>query len=597
MTDRLAPGPVYLRPGLFSRSSTTLAGSQTAVEPTIPPHGPSEPQFLNDDPFPTYPNQKVRAHEVRRVKSSVALSTQTLESRASTGLTDPDPIGTSILDDNTTQSAKTKAFLKQALDEAQFFAGGLLSRATESTKHYTVIRHSFALVWYRGPATTVTISILSDTALPPTRTVWLQQKGFSGKTGMAIKAMVGGVDGWINVTPSRSALAAELPSNDERAYQRDLKRFSDKATGRMRKHLARETHILRIPASASDGYYRLVVCAGPSPGKVLCGSPVFRIASMSTDASVIRGAGLRSIPLEVGVKVGSVIATNTVMRYVSPVTGVVGSQLGKYSSKVSSAAKKGVATAYQKHDEQWRSMRRAKYNQLLAADAGLLSGGHLTCTVGAETGPEEPFPVRFTGMVGRGTGRSRERFGIPTANLSGIPDDVKAGFKGVFVGWARVVPRKGTENLFVDWSEAVITVGPLMHAPVNAVRKNKVTVHMLHDFEGVDFYDAKVEVILMAYIRSPELENSAEDAVLDALLQDVIVAVASLRRDHWGYEDALQRLKTVESEKSFSEKLVDVREKVQQQVDRVPLHLAGVRSDSDLLRDEAYGAGGLYIVR
>ncbi|PKS08644.1 hypothetical protein jhhlp_005033 [Lomentospora prolificans] len=586
--------PLYLRPGQFSRSSTTL----TALDsPTTPVSPDAKFQFLN---APYSPAHASHTGEIRRVKSSVALSHQPKSGTSITSSSSNEVTVDSILGDAGTsgnQSVKAKAFLKQALDEAQFFAGGILSCATESTRHYSVIRHSFAIVWYRGPATTVSFSILSDVALPPTRTLWLQQKGFSGKAGMAIKAMVGGVEGWINVTPSSSALAEQIPSNDERAFQRDLKRFAEKASGRTRKHIARETHIVRVPASASDGYYRLVVCAGVDPGKVLCGSPVFRIASMSTDSSVIRGAGLRSIPLEMGVKVGSVIATNTVLRYVSPVAGVVGSRVAKYGAKMN-VVKKGAKTAIQKHNEEWLNIRQKKYNQLLAADAGLLSGGDSAsiCAVGSEMGPEEPFPTKFSGTVVKGTGRSRERYGIPTANLSGVPDEVKATFQGVFVGWARVIAKKGMD-INGDWCEAVITIGPLMHAPVGAVRKSKATVHILNDFEA-DFFDAKVEVLLMGYIRQSVLDPSAPDnAILDALLQDVIVSVASLRRENWSYEDALQRLKTLQSEKSFSDKLMDARDRVQQNLDRVPLHLVGVRSDSDYFRDASYGTGGLYIVR
>lgn len=613
MADHHKEPPSY-EPGQFSRSSTTLVPSDSPKVP-LTQHNGQQPGLLTASNSFTRVSPGADADPyVRRVKSSVNLSHRSGNDLDAGPSFDGPPHGVtlhSILGAETVAGpfgssaqppAGTKAVLKQALEEAQFFAGGILSRAVESTKHYSIIRHSFAIVWYRGPATTATFSVLSDVAMPPARSLWLQQKGFSGKTGMALKARLGGgVDGWINVTPASAASASQLPPNDERAFQRDLKRFAEKASGRLRKHLPRETLVVRIPAGASDGYYRLVLCEGADPGKVLCGSPVFRIASTSTDSSVIRGAGLRSIPLEVGVKVGSVIATNTVLRYVAPVTGIVGSRVAKYGTKMK-LAKKGASMAYQQHDEQWRNIRQQKHNQLLAADAGLLSSGDpsTVCAIGSEMGPEPPFPTRFTGVVVKGTGLSRERYGVPTANLSGLPEEIKASFKGVFVAWARVQPKKGL-NVTNEWCEAVVTVAPLMHGPVGAVRKTKAAVHFLNDFE-VDFFEAKVDVLLMGFIRhATTLPNEPSDALdssmLDALLQDVIVSVASLRREHWGHEDALQRLKTVESEKSFSSKLMDVRDKVQNTLERVPLHLAGVRSESDQFRDAVYGAGGLYIKR
>lgn len=62
-----------------------------------------------------------RSLEVRRVKSSSALPT-------SQGRRDSQP--------------KDPSKWKTALGEAQYFAGGLVSRPAESTRHYSVIRHS-----------------------------------------------------------------------------------------------------------------------------------------------------------------------------------------------------------------------------------------------------------------------------------------------------------------------------------------------------------------------------------------------------------------------------------------------------------------------
>jgi len=148
--------------------------------------------------------------------------------------------------------------LKTALGEAQFLAGRLISRPAEFTKHYTIIRHSHGLVWYKGSMTWIAITILADESLLGNRTLHLQQKGDSGNMGMSLKALMGPRDDWIDVTPVTEAQVHHVSEREERAIQGDLKRFVSKASGRLKKHISRETHLVRIPASATDGYFRLV---------------------------------------------------------------------------------------------------------------------------------------------------------------------------------------------------------------------------------------------------------------------------------------------------------------------------------------------------
>lgn len=127
-----------------------------------------------------------------------------------------------------------------------------------------------------------------------------------------------------------------LRPEDERAWQRDMAKaakMSLRDKGPTKAHVPRETHVVRIPAVSADGYFRLVFCAGgggdPSKRKVLYLSPVFRVASTSTDSSVFREASLTTMPIEVGVKVASVVAGNTVQRYTGPVVGLVQGRIDK----------------------------------------------------------------------------------------------------------------------------------------------------------------------------------------------------------------------------------------------------------------------------
>lgn len=194
-----------------------------------------------------------------------------------------------------------------AVNDAKHFAGGLIPHPYEATKHYSILRHSLGVVYYRGLTTRATITIFSDRGIPATRQLWLQKRGFSGKTGLALGAAIGVKSAWIDVTPVEEVTSDRLPPADERAWQRDITKFLSKVkdTKSVQNHRPCETFVVRIPIACQDGYFRIVLCDGK---KVLCPSPVFRCASTSCDPSVLRGASLRTLPLELGIKAGAVVA-------------------------------------------------------------------------------------------------------------------------------------------------------------------------------------------------------------------------------------------------------------------------------------------------
>lgn len=573
----LAPTP-NRRPLRPVRSATNLTGAHPPQQSGfIDERGQFKVDFVVDelpspgslDPGPD--------REIRRVKSSSALSV------------------------STSQDVKPKdpSKWKTALGEAQYFAGGLISHPAESNRHFTIIRHSHALVWYRGPATSVPITILSDAPLPPGRTVWLQQKGFSGNMGMSLKALVGTTSNWIDVTPATKAGVEHLPETEERGIQRDLKRFYKKASGRLKTHVPRETHVIRIPAAAEDGYFRLILSCGEGGKKVLCGSPVFRIASTSTDSSKIRGASLSTMPLEVGIKVASTVGQQVARKYTGIAGAIVESRAKKF---VPNAAVKKAArtarTAYQTSGagaavgESWRNGKAGRYDPLVG---GVMLDGPVA-VVGPDTGPESPFPVKFEGTVVPGTGISTRDLGVPTANLSGVPDHVKMRMGGVFAAWACILPAKGLEDVAGEWHEAIITIAPLRHGPPGVVPKNKVVVHIIYDFEDITFYTAKLKILLMGYLH-PSNPNISEEDIVGTHEQDVMATLASLGRENWGPEETVSNLKSVRSERSFQERLGEATGAVQSRVDRIPLHWAGVRSESGTMRDQVYGTGGMWIPR
>ncbi|KAF7544147.1 hypothetical protein G7Z17_g10196 [Cylindrodendrum hubeiense] len=414
--------------------------------------------------------------------------------------------------------------------------------------------------------------------------------------GMSLKALMGTTSSWINVTPATKAAPEHIPENDERGIQRDLKRFFKKVSGKARKHVIRETHIVRIPAAATDGYFRLVLSDGDEGKKALCGSPVFRIASTSTDVSAVRGSSLSTLPLEFGVKVGTIIGQQVVKKY----TGVAGAvvQTGaKFVPKES--IRKAARTAYNssgigdKVNESWKNGKAGRYDPII--DGGAMLDGPLS-VIGPDTGPEAPFPFKFAGKVVRGTGISVRNLGIPTANLSEVPDEIKMRMSGVFVAWACIQPKPGLEEIAGDWYEAIVTIAPLRNARPGVVQKNKVAVHIINDFEDVAFFDARLKVILMGYIHPCSPDLSDEDLVGEHG-QDVMTALASLGRENWEPHDAVTSVKIMRSEMTFSDRLGEATGKVQNGVDRFPVHWAGVRSESSAMRDQAYGTGGLWIPR
>ncbi|PGH02266.1 hypothetical protein AJ80_08891 [Polytolypa hystricis UAMH7299] len=569
----LAPNPP--RPLRPARSATNLTGAHAPQQTGIvDEHGHLDVAFVVDAPPSPRSLSPHPSQEIRRVKSSSALSTTTPQE----------------------QKPKDASKWKNALGEAQYFAGGLISHPAESTRHFTIIRHCHALVWYRGPSTSVPITILSDDPLPQNRTMWLQQKGFSGNMGMSLKALVGTTSSWINVTPASRAGPEHLSENEERGMQRDLKRFQKKASGKLKKHVARETHIIRIPAATTDGYFGLVLCAGEEGKKVLCRSPVFRIASTSTDVSVARGASLATMPLEMGVKVASTVGQAVASKY----TGIAGAVVGSRAKKLvpNTAVKKAAHAAYHRSglgdvvSESWETSKAGRYD---ATVCDSMLDGPLT-VVGPDSGPEAPFPVRFEGKVVPGTGISTRELGIPTANLSGVPDQIKMRMGGVFTAWTCILPTKGLEEMAGEWYEAVVTIAPLRNAPPGVVLKKKVTVHIINDFEGLSFLNTTVKILLMGYMH-PSAPNMSGKDFVDEHAQDVLTALASLGRANWAPQEAVTQIKTIKSERTFQDVLNKTTNKVHQQVDRIPVHWAGVRSESANMRDQVYGNGGLWIPR
>ncbi|ESZ89984.1 hypothetical protein SBOR_9635 [Sclerotinia borealis F-4128] len=515
---------------------------------------------------------------------------------------------------STPSASSASSYVSKAYQEARHFAGGLIAHPSESTKHFSILRHSHGLVFYQGSSTTLAVSIFSDAPLPAGRQVWLQNKGWSGNTGMRLKAIVGNNGDWLNVTPSMAISPSQLKASDERAWQRDIKKFMKKT--QHPKHILRETLVVRIPVSASDGYFHLVLCPNDKK-KVLCPSPVFRILSASVTPASIRGASLSTLPLELGALAMTTYANNTIGKLISPVTSAAEKVAHPFMPSV--AKKEAVMKLYGKSGTedmvrstvtngniQYHGIRSFSYNQAGSEES--------------ESGPSPPYPICFVARSEMGTSDA-DYFSMPTMNLSGIAEHISHQLRGHYCAWVRQRPGNGHTNIDSEWSQTVISSLPIQasgfsRATISQASRRIFKIHFISDQFEPHFYNHKnLDVKIMGFIRHDTLSNFSDpnlntnhdhhhdlEEEVVASLNDIIFAQIILDQPlyapenmgqmEWSTRGVLERATTGYAE---------VRLAAQRRVDRVPLGRLGLRMEVDGMRDRERGVGGLvngfYVVR
>ena len=516
-------------------------------------------------------------------------------------------------------------FLKSAYGEARHFAGGLVAHPHESTKHYTILRHSHGLVFYSGSYTSLAISVFGDSDLPPDRTFWLQRKGFSGKAGLGIGAsFMGTKSAWIDVTPSISATVGQLKASDERAWQRDIKTFVRKAPKKISDHSVRETNVLRIPCEANDGYLRIVMCSGDKGKKSLCPSPMFRLASTSTSPSSLRGTSIRTLPLEAAMRVGQYAGqkatTVFVGPYVNTAKSVVTDQLGSVyqpSWAVKTAASTAASTAFDQSgvpdkldnvNQQYVSSRSDAHTPN-AANAENDSSLPHPLVLGHETGPEAPYPVQFQGVVGLDANSEASDRTCPvpiaTATLRSLSDsDILLRHSGIYFGYVSVtLPAKNKASLDLDedWHEAIVTFTSRTDTQARVIQNKVVTVYIIEEMDNTMLDNLKLDIMMMGFLRpvpEPVLgQNSDIGTERESWYKDIATTQASLSRSAWQADAILERVRSEKSNRSLTERYVDARQDVQGKLDKVPSHKLGIRTDGMGMRDRLVGKGGICIRR
>lgn len=504
-----------------------------------------------------------------------------------------------------TSSQSPSAYLQSAYREARHFAGGLISHPSESSKHYSILRHSHGLVFYQGPDTTLSVSIFADRPLPLDRTLWLQSKGWSGKTGMRIRAFMGRDGNWLNVTPAIQVVAEQLKPTDERAWQRDIASFRKKSRKKKwRDHTLRETAIVRIPAEAMDGYFQLVLCMGDKK-KVLCPSPVFRILSSSISPSSIKGASLSTLPLELGAMAFETYLRNTAGRVVGPATMVVQNRVKKYMP--SKRVQKVATTAFDvvRAESKNGTIDCTPYGNSFNAQLGDFE-------IAIEQGPLAPYPLHFTARTQLARTESN-LLGMPALTLESVSSDHMRRLDGYYFGWCRVLPKSKQSVSPAEETWYQIITSNLLPDATQLFRANHaeasqrvITMRFIQDSDPEDLPSppTTVEIRLLGFIRPDDpsqrailhqgLQAGDEAAVEAAMLtdfDDISFTQSFLFHEAWG-PDAGERERLTVVEK-MRKGLVEGRRRVE----GVPLHKLGLRMPGNPSGNGVIVGGGFYVVR
>ncbi|RMZ22963.1 hypothetical protein D0859_13002 [Hortaea werneckii] len=536
--------------------------------------------------------------------------------------------------------------LRSAWSEVKHFAGGLITHPYEATKHFTILRHSHGLVYYQGPTTNIAITIFTSKPLPANRKLWLQKRGFSGRTGLKVGATLGTRSAWIDVTPAADLSAEFLPPEDERAWQRDISKFTRKAASSKNKHIRNqkpfETDVIRIPHVAEEGYFRIVLCAGR---KVLCPSPMFRYVSASTDPSVLRGASLKTLPLEVGVRVGAIVANEAANGAahgaLQPVTNAYQNQVQPLMEKVNPAGATQEAALYA-YEESGAAERVAatagavdeRYEAQQEAQEQVLTGDDASSTVqplGPDEGPSPPYPLLLSGKVVQRTGKSSRFLQFPTADLVGVPSDQLRRLEGVYLGWTQISkPQNSTLPLETldQWYPSIITVAPALDQQTKALTPKNIGVHIIAPSPPspkdatkplppplppeTTFFNHPLTVLLLTYLRPPfpllplpSLTNQEIQRRKNLHAHDVKLTLATLSSErsgseNWRAEGVLGKMRREGKERSWTDKMADKslagRKAVGRKTGPVVRGL-GVKREGDAVWEEVVGRGGVRVGR
>ncbi|KAH8654124.1 hypothetical protein BGZ60DRAFT_419371 [Tricladium varicosporioides] len=521
----------------------------------------------------------------------------------------------------TKASATSK--MQQAFRDIRHAAGGLVHHPSESTKHFSILRHSHGVVFYKGTNTSVALTIFSDAPMPEDRTFWLQQKGWSGKKGMKVKAFFGRNSDWLNVTPTMNISPELLKPDDERAWQRDIGHFQKRSSKKLRgRHQTRETAVIRIPAGPVDGYYALVLCLGEKK-KVLCTSPTFRLVSISDNLGCLKGASIGTVGFEVGLYAGSLYAKAGIAKIVAPAMSLASSKVTKLISKVPAkhAAKKAaVMKAYDASglDKMVKSII-TDGNDLYEQQRAGSSQAFGSVDISLEDGPTAPYPQHVTAYSLTSQGLEAEKSVFPIVDLNRVPSHVAKQFSGYYFGWCRFTDPNSKEcSEDGDWVEQVVisallpVASQLKSADFSEANTRVFRLSIASEMDESAFANKQCDVWILGQLRPDgpderlqraqvakgieEGDSEAEKVAMLVEINDVACTQQILDEPAWSLEAVLEKQR-LESSGGLKGSYAKVRMAAQQQLDKVDLSKLGVRTEADKTRDKCVEMKGFYITR
>lgn len=434
---------------------------------------------------------------------------------------------------------------------------------------------------------------------------------------MRAKALLHLNNSWLDVTPGMPIRADQVNPDDERAWQRDIKKFRKKAPARPRDtHQLRETAVVRIPAEAGDGYFQLVLCQGLKK-KVLCNSPVFRVLSTSTNPHSLRGASLSTLPLEAGAMVASLYARTAARTVATPAAAVVTAQVNPYrpSWVTQTAVQKAYSASGVKDKVAGVLNPSVDPGQRSAAGQGPPPVASNEMPPSHE-GPQLPFPMIFKarGELAHAPCPNSPNE-TPKMALTKVPDWVSEQLRGYYFGWARFDTSATKDAAPGPWCPIVLSVrnlDPLQVSRVDMTQivRRTVTLRLLDE---VPVQTTRLDIRIMGFLRddippptgssSQELANAqaaAAEAALLADIYDVSVVQNTLAHPAWAPEVPSaaenQRQNSSWADKT-REGYATARARGLKWVEQVPLHRLGVRTATDEWRERQVAVDGFYIVR
>lgn len=498
--------------------------------------------------------------------------------------------------------------VQKAYGEARHFLGGLIDHPSESNRHFSILRHSYGIVFYQGSTTSVTVSIFSDAPLPPERTLWLQGRGWTGNTGMRTKAFFRLHDDWLNVTPSVALHADQVDPANERAWQRDIARFRKKTPAKVHNaHRLRETVMARVPVEAGDGYFQLVLCQGMKK-KVLCNSPVFRVLSSSMDPSSVRGASLSTLPLELSAMALSSYAQTAARTFLSPAASTVHNKIQPYQP---SGTKQTAAEAVVLISNVGSHIGSLLNSAEMERDTADPTAG----PDNLDQGPLPPFPMDFKARGGLYTAPPQYNLrDSPMVSITRAPDAVLDRLHGYFMCWARFyqTEEKGKST----WYQSILSVKNIDHSSMSRVDMSHITKRttLLRFLEDIQLpAQPKLQVRVMCFIR-PEMPPPVATSKQQLLEAWEAAAEASLLADNYDSSyaqtvldlpawapvpppEVLKPMTSQQQNKAFLDKTKDGYATARTQIQKAPLHWIGVRSPMAQKMDQQVTLNGFYIVR